>query len=29
MFEQVSSPEALEAKLIMEDYDIMLNTINL
>ena len=29
VFEQVSSPEALEAKLIMEDYDILLNTINL
>ncbi|MBQ9554142.1 hypothetical protein IJU97_04230 [bacterium] len=29
MFEQVSSPEALEAKLIMEDYDIMINTINI
>jgi hypothetical protein len=27
VFEQVASPEALEAKLIMGDYDIMINTI--
>ena len=28
-FAQVSSPEALEAKLVMGDYDIILNTINI
>ena len=28
-FTQVSSPEALEAKLVMGDYDIILNTINI
>lgn len=29
LFEQVSSPEQFEAKLIMSDYDILLNTINI
>ena len=29
LFEQVSSPEELEAKLVMGNYDILLNTINI
>lgn len=29
LFEQISSPEQFEAKIIMEDYDILLNTITM
>lgn len=29
MFEQISSPEAMEAKLVMGDYDILVNTITI
>lgn len=29
LFEQISSPEALEAKLVLGEYDILLNTINI